>query len=59
MYYFYERFWSAVRWGKVAKSESEPPPLTRSAKLTWLITVLISLAAIFFLIIYIMPKLKR
>ena len=59
MYYFYERIWSLVSWGKVSKQESERLRMTRSAKLTWLIAVLISLAVIFFLIIFVVPKLKE
>jgi uncharacterized membrane protein len=59
MYYFYERIWSLVSWGKISKQESEQLRMTRSAKLVWWVAVLIGLAVIFFLIIYIVPQLKR
>ena len=59
MYYFYERIWSAVSWGKVSTEETQRVRMTRSARIGWLVAVLVSLAVIFFLIIYIMPKLKK
>jgi len=59
MYYFYERIWSVVKWGRVSSQESQEQHLTRSAKLGWLIAVMLSLAVIFFLILYALPKLKR
>ena len=59
MYYFYERIWSAVSWGKVSTEETQRVRMTRSAKIGWLAAVLVSLVVIFFVIIYIMPKLKK
>ena len=59
MYYFYERIWSAVSWGKISTKETQHQRMTRSAKIGWLAAVLVSLVVIFFLIIYIMPKLKK
>ena len=59
MYYFYERIWSAVRWGKIRKGQTRPAEITPSTKLAWLGGVLIALLVIFFLIIYVLPKLKK
>ena len=59
MYYVYERIWSLVSWGKVSTEETHRVRMTRSAKIGWLVAVLVGLAGIFFLIIYIMPKLKK
>jgi uncharacterized membrane protein len=59
MYYFYERIWSVVKWGKISNQKSKQQPLTRPAKLGWLIAVMLSLAVIFFLILYVLPKIKH
>jgi len=59
MYYFYERIWSLVSWGKVSTEETQRLRMTRSAKIGWVVALLASLALIFFLIIYITSKLKK
>jgi uncharacterized membrane protein len=59
MYYFYERIWSVVKWGKISNQKSKQQPFTRPAKLGWLIAVMLSLAVIFFLILYVLPKIKH
>lgn len=58
MYYFYERIWSVVSWGKVSTEETQRVRMTRSAKIGWLVAVLVSLAVIIFLIIY-MVQLRK
>lgn len=58
MYYFYERIWSVVSWGKVSTEETQRVRMTRSAKIGWLVAVLVSLAVILFLIMY-MAQLRK
>ena len=59
MYYFYERIWSAVRWGKIRKDQTSSAKITPSVKLAWGSGILIALLVIFFLIMYVLPKLKK
>lgn len=54
MYYFYERIWASVSWG----TRGPPRPMSWKERILWTVTTFISLAVIFFLIIYVTPKLK-
>ena len=55
MYYFYERIWASVSWG----ARGSPRPMSRRERVLWTTGTLLSLAAIFFLIIYVTPRLKE
>ena len=55
MYYFYERIWASVSWGI-----SEPPrPMSWKERVLWTMGTVVSLAVIFFLIIYVTPRMKE
>ena len=54
MYYFYERIWSKVKWGRTGNVSL----LDAKKKALWSAAVVLCLAAIFFLILYVTPLLK-
>ena len=54
MYYLYERIWAAIGWGR-----GDPPrPMTLRAKIWWPVGIILTLVFIFFLIMYVTPKVK-
>jgi len=57
MYYFYERIWTSVKWGRTGGAAKAPPMTLREA-LVWTLAILAVLAAIFAAIIYIGPLVK-
>lgn len=54
MYYFYERIWASVSWGR---TESEKPMSGRE-KTLWIAGIIVSFSTIFFLIIHVTPMVK-
>lgn len=56
MYYFYERLWSRIQWGKTEVEPKAAPPLSLRAKLLWGLGTFLALAIIFYLLFYVMPK---
>jgi hypothetical protein len=54
MYYAYERFWASVKWGRSAA----PQPMSIKEKLLWSAGTFVVLAAIFFLLLEVNPKIK-
>jgi len=59
MYYIYERIWSRILWGRVGKDKLETVAISPKIKLLWIIIVALSLALIFFLILYVNPMMKK
>ncbi len=49
MYYFYERIWSNIRWGRVDEDKLETVVISPTRKLIWIFVVMFALAMIFFL----------
>ncbi len=54
MYYFYERLWVSISWGRAETENS----LQRRGKALWICGIVISILLIFFLIIYVTPLIK-
>ena len=54
MYYFYERIWASVSWGRT----DDVKTMTKGEIAAWSVGIIISLAIAFFLIIYVTPIVK-
>ena len=54
MYYAYERIWASIKWGRSAA----PCPMSTKEKLLWSTGTTLALAAIFFLLLEVHPKMK-
>ena len=59
MYYFYERIWSNIRWGRVDEDKLETVAISPKRKLIWIFVVTLVLAIIFFLVLYVNPLMKK
>ena len=59
MYYFYERIWGNICWGKVDEDKLETVAISPKAKLIWVFVVTVALALIFFLILCVNPLMKK
>ena len=59
MYYFYERIWSNILWGRVNEDKLETVAISPKRKLIWIFVVTLVLALIFFLILYVNPLMKK
>ncbi len=59
MYYFYERIWSNIGWGRVDEDKLETVAISPKRKLIWLFVVTLVLILIFFLILYVNPLMKK
>jgi len=57
MYYFYERIWTSVKWGR-AGDASKSGRMTLREALIWTLAILAVLVGIFAAIIYIGPMMK-
>ena len=57
MYYFYERIWTSVRWGRTGEA-GEYRPMSATEILLWALAILAIVAVIFTAIIYVSPMLK-
>ncbi len=54
MYYFYERLWASIGWGR----QEPQTPMSWRQRVLWTVGALLSLAVIFYLIIYVTPRIK-
>ncbi|MBN2376385.1 MAG: DUF2061 domain-containing protein [Sedimentisphaerales bacterium] len=59
MYYFYERIWNKIGWGRVDKDNPETVTISTKRMLIWIFVVVLALALIFFLILYVNPLMKK
>jgi uncharacterized membrane protein len=57
MYYFYERIWSCVSWGRIG-SDEDCSSMSLREKIIWTTTTVAAIILIFFLLIYITPMIK-
>ena len=55
MYYFYERIWASISWG----TREPPRPISWKEQVLWTMGTLVTLAVVFFLIVYVTPKLRK
>jgi len=59
MYYAYERYWAGISWGKYDPRAEAFCPMSRRDKLLWTLGTAIAVLAIFLLIVYVGPLVKR
>ena len=59
MYYFHERIWNKVIWGKIDEGKLETAVISSKEKVLWIFAVMLILMLIFFLILYVNPLIKR
>ena len=59
IYYIYERIWSKIHWGRVNEDELETVAISPKRKLIWILVVTLTLALVFFLILYVNPMMKK
>ena len=59
MYYFYERIWATVSWGKYDVNEDKSFAMSMREKLIWSSSTVAVVVFIFSFIIYIMPLVKN
>lgn len=54
MYYFYERIWASVSWGRTDGAKA----MTTGEIVAWSVGIIVSLTIAFFLIVYVTPTVK-
>lgn len=54
MYYAYERIWASIQWGRT----TEAKPMSAKEVILWSVLTAMALATIFFLLLYVQPKVK-
>ena len=59
MYYFYERIWAWVSWGKVTADKKDAMDMSFSEKAIWLAAIIVTLIILFLLIIFVGPMMKK
>jgi len=59
MYYAYERYWAGISWGKYDPRAEAFCAMSRRDKLLWTLGTAIAVLAIFLLIVYVGPLIKR
>jgi len=59
MYYFYERIWAAISWGKYDFREGSYRPMSRSDLLIWTFSTLAAVGFIVFLVLFVAPLVTR
>ena len=59
MYYFYERIWARVSWGKIDADKKDTTAMSFSDKVIWVSVVIAGIALLFLLIMFIGPMMKK
>ena len=57
MYYFYERVWSCVSWGRIGTG-TDCSPMSVRERIIWTTTIAVTIAFIFYLLIVVTPNIK-
>ena len=57
MYYFYERVWTSLKWGRVGADDADRP-MTLGEVVLWTLAIVAVVAVIFAAIIYLGPLMK-
>ena len=57
MYYFYERIWTSVKWGRTSEAAGSLP-MTFWQALIWMLAILAVVAAIFGMVVFAGPLMK-
>lgn len=59
MYYFYERIWAWVAWGKITADKKDAMAMSFFEKVVWAAIVIAALIILFLLIILVGPMMKK
>ena len=59
MYYFYERLWASISWGKVAKHQEVGSAMSDRDKIIWISATVTATVIIFTLILVVSPMLNK
>ncbi|MBL7152929.1 MAG: hypothetical protein ISS79_04380 [Phycisphaerae bacterium] len=59
MYYFYERIWARVGWGKINADKEDKAAMSFFDKVIWVTVVVAILILLFLLIIFVGPMMKK
>jgi len=59
MYYFYERIWAAVKWGKVNEGEEYALAMSSRDKVVWTLATVAIMVFIFGLLIFVSPVMPK
>lgn len=59
MYYFYERIWAWISWGKINADEKDTAALSFPDKLIWVSAVVAAIVLLLLLIIFVGPIMKK
>lgn len=56
MYYFYERIWINIKWGKI--SDDGQKNLSFNQKIIWYFIIIVSIIFVLYLLVYIAPMIE-
>ncbi|MFO8101133.1 MAG: DUF2061 domain-containing protein [Dehalococcoidia bacterium] len=59
MYYFYERLWVSIGWGKVPGNREAVPSMSGRSRIMWVSATVSAIAIIFTLILVVSPLVTR
>jgi len=59
MYYFYERLWASIGWGKVTGNREAVPSMSGRSRIMWVSATLTTVAIIFTLILMVSPMVSK
>ena len=59
MYYFYERIWASVNWGRININGKDTLAMSFHDKAIWVLATVVIIAIIFILLIFITPMMPK
>ena len=59
MYYFYERIWASISWGKINRNEKDTSAMSFRDKVIWVSAIVVAVVILFILIMFLGPMIKK
>jgi len=59
MYYFYERIWASISWGKINRDEKDTSAMSFRDKVMWVSAIVVAVVILFILIMFVWPMIKK
>jgi len=59
MYYFYERIWASISWGKIDADKKDEAAMSFHDKVIWVSVVVAAIVLLFLLIMFVGPMVKK
>ena len=59
MYYFYERIWASISWGKINRDEKDTSAMSFRDKVIWVSAIVVAVVILFILIMFVGPIIKK